>query len=95
MEEAKIVEQLDALGHATGVEQEEPPQEGERIAEPFDPDNIDVVTRPMTVDLLLSRTENGMINLQPDFQRRWGVWDQRRQSRLIESLLLRIPREVH
>lgn len=94
MEEAKIVEQLDALGHATGVEQEEPPQEGERIAEPFDPDNIDVVTRPMTVDLLLSRTENGMINLQPDFQRRWGVWDQRRQSRLIESLLLRIPLPV-
>lgn len=94
MEEAKIIEQVDALGHTTGVEQEEPAQEGERIAEPFDPDNIDVVTRPMTVDLLLSRTENGMINLQPDFQRRWGVWDQRRQSRLIESLLLRIPLPV-
>ncbi|WP_231471848.1 DUF262 domain-containing protein [Novosphingobium sp. CECT 9465] len=94
MEEAKIVEQVDALGHTTGLEQEEPPQEGERIAEPFDPDNIDVVTRPMTVDLLLSRTGNGMINLQPDFQRRWGVWDQRRQSRLIESLLLRIPLPV-
>jgi len=94
MEEAKIIEQTDALGHTTGVEQEEPAQEGERIAEPFDPDNIDVVTRPMTVDLLLSRTENGMINLQPDFQRRWGVWDQRRQSRLIESLLLRIPLPV-
>ncbi len=94
MEEAKTVEQVDARGHTTGVEQEQPAQEGERIAEPFDPDNIDVVTRPMTVDLLLSRTENGMINLQPDFQRRWGVWDQRRQSRLIESLLLRIPLPV-
>lgn len=90
-----IVEQLDMLGHATGVEVEQSPSdEGEKIAEPFDPDDIDVVTRSMTVDLLLSRTESEMIDLQPDFQRRWGVWDARRQSRLIESLLLRIPLPV-
>jgi Protein of unknown function DUF262 len=94
MEEARIIAQVDAFGNDTGVEQEVPTQEAEKIAEPFDPDDIDVITRPMTVDLLLSRTENKMINLQPDFQRRWGVWDQRRQSRLIESLLLRIPLPV-
>lgn len=45
----------------------------------------------MTVDLLLSRARSGMVDLQPEFQRRWGIWDQRRQSRLIESMLLRIP----
>ena len=89
-----VEEQRDALGQKTGVEQEVPAEESERIAEPFDPDDIDVVTRSMTVDLLLSRTESGMIDLQPDFQRRWGVWDSRRQSRLIESLLLRIPLPV-
>ncbi|MES1971323.1 MAG: DUF262 domain-containing protein [Pseudomonadota bacterium] len=96
MEEASVVvEQLDMLGHATGIEVEESAAgDGEKIAEPFDPDDIDVVTRTMTVDLLLSRTESGMIDLQPDFQRRWGVWDARRQSRLIESLLLRIPLPV-
>lgn len=78
-----------------GVEEEQPnSDEQERIAEPFNPDDIDVITRSMTVDLLLSRTESEMINLQPDFQRRWGVWDPRRQSRLIESLLLRIPLPV-
>lgn len=89
------VEQLDMLGNASGVELEQSSSdEGEKIAEPFDPDDIDVVTRSMTVDLLLSRTESDMINLQPDFQRRWGVWDARRQSRLIESLLLRIPLPV-
>lgn len=94
-EASAIVEQLDMLGHATGVEVEQSSSdEGERIAEPFDPDDIDVVTRSMTVDLLLSRTESEMIDLQPDFQRRWGVWDARRQSRLIESLLLRIPLPV-
>ncbi len=96
MEEASaIVEQLDMSGHGTGVEVEQSsPDEAEKIAEPFDPDDIDVVTRSMTVDLLLSRTESEMIDLQPDFQRRWGVWDARRQSRLIESLLLRIPLPV-
>lgn len=96
MEELTLNEQLDPLIGATGIEKEEKldPSDSEKIAEPFDPDNIDVVTRQMTVDLLLSRTESGMINLQPDFQRRWGVWDQRRQSRLIESLLLRIPLPV-
>lgn len=94
-EASAIVEQLDMLGHATGVEVEQSsPDEGEKIAEPFNPDDIDVVTRSMTVDLLLSRTESDMIDLQPDFQRRWGVWDARRQSRLIESLLLRIPLPV-
>lgn len=96
MEDAHPVkEELDMLGHSTGVEKEEPaPEEAEKIAEPFDPDDIDVVTRTMTVDLLLSRAESEMINLQPDFQRRWGIWDARRQSRLIESLLLRIPLPV-
>ncbi|MCF6368635.1 DUF262 domain-containing protein [Rhizobium halophilum] len=89
-----IDEQRDMLGQKTGVEQEAPAGEAEHIAEPFDPDDIDVVTRSMTVDLLLSRTASGMIDLQPDFQRRWGVWDVKRQSRLIESLLLRIPLPV-
>lgn len=91
---ATVDEQVDLLGQKTGVEREAPADEVERIAEPFDPDNIDVVTRSMTVDLLLSRTGSKMIDLQPDFQRRWGVWDVRRQSRLIESLLLRIPLPV-
>ena len=31
------------------------------------------------------------MNLQPDFQRNAGIWNAGRQSRLIESLLLRIP----
>ncbi|WP_343501770.1 MULTISPECIES: DUF262 domain-containing protein [Roseobacteraceae] len=93
-EGTKFDEQLDLLGHTTGIEKEAPDEQVERIAEPFDPDDIDVVTRTMTVDLLLSRTGSNMIDLQPEFQRRWGVWDPKRQSRLIESLLLRIPLPV-
>ncbi len=89
---AAASEERDLHGDATGVEVDQP--DDIAIAEPFDPEAIDVVTRNVTVDLLLSRAGSGMINLQPDFQRRWGVWDVRRQSRLIESLLLRIPLPV-
>ena len=66
----------------------------ELITIPFNPDDIDVITRNTTVDLLLSRIKSDLINLQPDFQRSRGIWDDQRQSRLIESLLLRIPLPV-
>ena len=77
------------IGYETGVEKEIP--EELNIAVPFDPDQIEVTTKTMTINLILSRIASGAIDLQPDFQRRWGIWSTRRQSRLIESLLLRIP----
>lgn len=79
--------EYDSTGASTGVEF----QADDEIAEPFDPERIDVVTRTPTVDLILSRIENRMIDLAPDYQRTAGIWNQRNQSRLIESLLLRIP----
>ena len=39
----------------------------------------------------MSRIEYGEIDLAPDFQRLSGIWNAERKSRLIESLLLRIP----
>ncbi len=86
----EIRHELGADGTASGVEAENI-ADIDLIDEPFDPDLIDVVTRTMTVSLLLSRLETSALNLQPDFQRQAGVWDDCRQSRLIESLLLRIP----
>ena len=88
------MEQTDFFGNRFGVEQEVPAPDQENIVEPFDPEDIDVTTRSMTVGQLLSRASSGMIDLQPDFQRRWGIWDNKKQSRLIESLLLRIPLPV-
>jgi hypothetical protein len=61
------------------------------ISAPFRPDSIKIHTETTTVDLLLSRLREGMIDLAPDFQRRAGIWSDVMQSRLIESLLLRIP----
>ncbi|MFJ2557756.1 MULTISPECIES: DUF262 domain-containing protein [unclassified Streptomyces] len=85
-------------GRPTGVELELPSDEEEGpysdadgISAPFRPDSIRIDTKTTTVDLLLSRLREGMIDLAPDFQRRAGIWSDVRQSRLIESLLLRIP----
>lgn len=87
-------------GRPTGVELEEPadetgaaeePDDPGAISAPFRPESIKIETQTTTVDLLLSRLREGMIDLAPDFQRRAGIWSDVAQSRLIESLLLRIP----
>lgn len=82
-----------SFGKPSGVEQELLFEDVSElpIQEPFDPNEIEVATRSMTIDLLLSRIRSGAIDLAPDFQRRGGIWTDRQQSRLIESLLLRIP----
>jgi hypothetical protein len=82
--------EYDSLGLSTGVEAEEQAPEP-LIHDPFDPAKIDVITRTMTVDLLLARIRRGVLDLAPDFQRFAGIWNDVAQSKLIESLLLRIP----
>ncbi|MFD4587932.1 DUF262 domain-containing protein [Streptomyces sp. NPDC058434] len=85
-------------GRPTGVELELPNDEEygdyrdeDGLSAPFRPENINIRTETTTPELLLSRLEQGMLDLAPDFQRRSGIWSDRAQSRLIESLLLRIP----
>ncbi|MCW5250589.1 DUF262 domain-containing protein [Streptomyces sp. SHP 1-2] len=88
-------------GRPTGVELELPAddedeehgryRDADGISAPFRPESISIRTETTTVDLLLSRMREGMLDLAPDFQRRSGIWSDRAQSRLIESLLLRIP----
>ena len=77
-----------------GVEVEGIEGESDRIDEPFDPTLIKIDTKPLLVDHVIRRIDLNEIDLNPDFQRNPGVWDRRRQSRLIESLLLRIPLPV-
>lgn len=75
---------------STGVEVEDVSAD-ESIVEPFDPTLIRVETRPFTIDLLVSRLRESELNLAPDFQRHGGIWTDEAQSRLIESILIRIP----
>src|SRR5215469_8959946 len=64
------------------------------IDRPFDPEKIKVRTENRVVEQIVSRITHKEIDLAPDFQRLRGVWNLTRQSRLIESLLLRIPLPV-
>ncbi|MEB3359485.1 MAG: DUF262 domain-containing protein [Synechococcales bacterium] len=70
----------------TGVEVEE-----EEIIEPFDPTKIKIDARQITIDLILNRIKYEEINLSPDFQRDSNIWNDTAKSRLIESMLIRIP----
>lgn len=74
----------------TGVEAEHEDPE-ERITEPFDPERIKISTKTLTLDQIITRINYNEIDLAPDFQRMRGIWKSDRKSRLIESLLLRIP----
>ena len=64
--------------------------ENQPIEHPFNPEKISIATKSPTIDLIASRIEENEIDLEPDFQRE-QMWDNVRKSRLIESLLLRIP----
>ena len=81
---------------ATGVEIEQPDPSGAAIdiERPFDPDKIKVARESKTISLLSTRIDHGEIDLAPEFQRRARIWDIGRKSRLIESILLRIPLPV-
>jgi hypothetical protein len=72
-------------------EDEDIEPEEEVITTPFDPSKIRVDTRPMTIDLLLKRIRFAEIDLDPEFQRHANIWNDTAKSRLIESILIRIP----
>ena len=73
----------------SGVEVELDDQE--KITHPFDPKQIKIRTVNVVAEQIVSRIRDEVIDLAPDFQRLRGIWDTKRKSRLIESLLLRIP----
>lgn len=64
---------------------------GAVITEPFDPKKIDIQTKQMILDAIFKRMKNGEIDMHTDFQRRSDLWDPIKQSRLIESILIRFP----
>ena len=70
------------------IEREDPQ---EKITKPFDPERIKIRTSPLLIEQLISRIKHQEIDLSPDFQRLRGIWNDERKSRLVESLLLRIP----
>lgn len=61
--------------------------------DPFNPAAIDIDTKSPTLSLLITRmkTKPPEIDLYPDFQRKDDLWDEGKQSRLIESILINFP----
>lgn len=57
---------------------------------PYDPEKIRVEPKTFSLREITEMIDDEDLDLSPDFQRNF-VWDNTRKSRLIESILLRIP----
>lgn len=59
--------------------------------EPFDPKKVDISITTPNLGTLIMRLRHNEIDLMPDFQRSRDLWSKQEQSRLIESILIRLP----
>jgi hypothetical protein len=84
-----ITEEYDE-NQGTGVEAENTEGDDQRKTRPYDPKRIRVDPKMFSLRQIMDMIDDGELDLAPDFQRR-KVWKQREKSRLIESILLRIP----
>jgi len=66
-------------------------KEAEEINYPFDPTKIKINRASLTIALVLERIKYSEIDLSPNFQRDSDIWNDVTKSRLIESILIRIP----
>lgn len=84
---------MESSASESDVEQENlyPENEEARIVKPFNPKDVDIVAQTMVIANIMDQLEYGDIILDPDFPRRPGLWNDVKQSRLIESLIIRIP----
>lgn len=83
----EISEELTATGEKSGVQME---ADDDTPIVPFDPREISIERKVVSLDAIIRRLKNKTIHLHPDFQRK-AVWDDKRKSQLIESLMLNIP----
>lgn len=82
--------ELDEEMVSPGTEEEEP-EFLDPVMHPFNPTDIDIVAGPMSLDALIKRIRYDEIDMNTDFQRHAELWDNRKMSRLIESILIRFP----
>jgi hypothetical protein len=89
----KQVSNQDSIIDDLNVSQEEDngdePYEKDQLI--YNPDKINIFTREPTIEQLLRRINEEALDLAPDFQRHANIWKDDAKSRLIESILIRIP----
>lgn len=66
---------------------------GAIMENPFDPTLIKIETKTPSLDTLIKRIKGKSVQLNTEsyFQRKDDLWDKTKQSRLIESILIRFP----
>lgn len=64
------------------------------ITKPFDTRNIKISNVVITLDNIVKRLIHNEIDLNPDFQRNENLWNNTKMSRLIESMILKLPLPV-
>lgn len=80
----------DFEGKYIGIEEHDSDDTDENMEMPYNISDIRVEQKMVTIYQIESWIDKGMLNLHPEYQRNL-VWDIRRKTALIESLLLRIP----
>jgi hypothetical protein len=85
----EIVEEYED-NESTGVEAEESESDEQALDKPYDPAKIRVDPKTFSLRQIIDMIDDKDLELAPDFQRK-KVWKPREKSRLIESILLRIP----
>ena len=94
LEDKELSEALEYL-KSQGV-QIIPPEDEDYPADEIAPDmfvpaDVNISQKTINVYNLMERLEHDEIDLMPGFQRRGNLWSLEKQSRLIESLMLKIP----
>ncbi len=76
-----------------GTEQEVNDDSLKLMDKPFDPTKINIETKTPSLDTLIKRIKSKSVQLNTEsyFQRQDDLWDNVKQSRLIESILIRFP----
>jgi hypothetical protein len=90
MDDSKSTKSADQNG---GNPEEEKEITQGKTPRPFDPNKIRIKKIELAISNAMQMLEAGELDVAPDFQRN-DVWDDVRKSKLVESLLVRIPLPV-
>lgn len=85
------VGELEAAGVRVVRKADEDYADADEGVNDFIPADVNISQRSLNVYNLMERLENDEIDMMPEFQRHRDLWTMEQQSRLIESLVLKIP----
>lgn len=90
-EEPKNRHEVEELLQSYTVEEESSESDAPPIEKPFNPKEINIKSKTMSLDNIIKRIRASEIDMAPDFQRQGNLWTPDKQSRLIESMLIKLP----